>query len=177
MIATILDTETTGLLDNRTLKIEKLPEVIEFFAGVADLKTGKVSKKFTSLIKPKNKIPEEVIHITGLTDELVKDAPRFAEVADQIQEIIEGSRFIIAHNASYDREMLDIEFERLGRKLAWPRCICTVEQTIHIKGYRFSQTELHQYLFDEPFPDAHRAEPDTMALIRCCVELHKRGIL
>jgi hypothetical protein len=70
-----------------------------------------------------------------------------------------------------------LEFERLKRTIKWPRPICTVESTVHIKGARLSMTKLHKYLFDADFPDAHRAKPDTQALIRCAVELYRRGLI
>jgi DNA polymerase III epsilon subunit-like protein len=81
---------------------------------------------------------------------------------------------VIAHNLSYDRDMLNIEFQRLGHFIAWPPGLCTVEQSVHYKGYRLNLTGLHEYLFGQPFAGAHRARPDVEALTRCCVEMFKR---
>ena len=78
---------------------------------------------------------------------------------------------------SFDQEMIDIEAERLGQILRWQRLVCTVEQTVHLRGHRLSLSLLHQHLFDEPFAGAHRAKVDVAALIRCSVELHKRRVI
>jgi hypothetical protein len=75
-------------------------------------------------------------------------------------------------------EMVDIEFERLGRKAPWPpRKVCTVEATVHLLGYRLSLQNLHKHLFGENFDEAHRAKVDVEALVRCCVELRKREVI
>jgi hypothetical protein len=73
--------------------------------------------------------------------------------------------------------MVDIEAQRLGIELRWPRLVCTVEQTIALKGYRLSLENLHKELFGEPFEGAHRAKADVAALTRCCRELFKRGMI
>jgi len=177
MIALVFDTETTGLVNNRTLRLDRQPEIIEFTGFLADLKTDRVKKKLDQLIRPKNPVPAEITKITGLTDEKLKDAPTFVDVAQKISSFIESAPAIIAHNATYDRDMVDIEFDRLGQKLSWPRTLCTVEQTIHFKGHRLSLTDLHLHLFDEPFEDAHRGAPDVKALLRCCCKLYEMGCL
>lgn len=180
MKALILDTETTGLINNHSIALDRQPEVIEFYACIADLKTGKVGKKLHTLIKPSKypmspKVIEETK--TKITNDMLRSAPPFAKVAGEIKKMVEAAPVVIAHNVSFDREMLDIEYERLDQTLQWPRCICTVEQTIHIKGYRLSLTNLHIQLFDRAFKEAHRAEADVGALRKCCVELFKRGML
>ncbi len=72
--------------------------------------------------------------------------------------------------------MIDIEFERLkATKVAWPRVICTIEQTMHYIGRRMTLSVLHEHLFGEKFQGAHTAFGDVSALVRICVELHKRG--
>lgn len=191
MIATIFDTETTGLLQNHTMKLANLPYVIDFYAARVDLKASLeteapvILEEFETLIKPPQPLSDKpnpgdkktTTQITGITNEMLADAPPFKSVADRIDTILTSSPFAIAHNVSYDKEMIDIEFERLARKLSWPRCICTVEATAYLKGKRLTMTALHEYLFQQTFPDAHRAKTDTTALIRVCVELFRRDIL
>lgn len=186
MRVVVFDTETSGLIQNRTVKLDKQPEVIEFYGCVADLRTGKIGKEVNTLIKPKTPLSDvpafgekkTITEMNGISNEMLKDAPPFEKVADQIFNILQkGAPAVIAHNASFDKEMIDIEAERLGKKLKWPRVICTIEQTIHLKGYRLSMTNLHKELFDEGFTGAHRAKVDVAALLRCCVELHKRKII
>jgi len=159
VIAFIFDTETSGLIDNRTLPDAKLPEIIEFYGCLADLSTGEVLSEVDLLIKPARAISDEITRITGLTNADLVDAPAF-----------------IAHNASYDVEMVNIEFDRIRSPIIWPRkVICTVEATLPLKGHRLSLQALHELLFGEQFPAAHRARNDVKALLRCCVELYKRA--
>ena len=74
-------------------------------------------------------------------------------------------------------EMLDLEADRIGTKIVWPKGICTVEATIHLIGRRMTLSELYQHLFGDSFAGAHRARRDVEALVRCCVELKKRDLV
>ena len=170
------DTETTGLIDNHTMKLTKQPEVIEFYGCLVDLSSGEVINEVEQLIKPSEKISAEITRITNITDEMVKDAPPFAQVQERIRIFIEGAPAVLAHNLSFDMEVLGLEMERLSASISWPQIrICTVEQTVHLKGFRLSLANLHEHLFNEPFPEAHRAKNDVVAMVRCAVELHKLG--
>lgn len=185
MKAFIFDTETTGLIQNGAISLDLQPSVIEFFGCLVDLKKGKVLSEFDTLIKPKTSVngllatdaKKTITDITGITDEMLVNAPSFAEVADKIADCIEKAPLVIAQNASFDKEMIDIEFSRLDRKLEWPPVICTIEQSIHLVGHRLNLSALHLHLLGSSFPGAHRAKADTLALVRCCVEMFKRGLL
>jgi DNA polymerase III epsilon subunit-like protein len=177
MIALVLDTETTALVANRTMADSWLPEIIEFYAEMVDLSNETSFAYLHHFIKPMRPISEEITKITGIDAAMVADKPVFKELAPLIIELIEKSPAVIAHNAHFDRECLDIEMQRLGLEITWPRTICTVEQTIHLTGKRLTLSALHEHLFGERFQDAHRASTDCKALIRCARELFKRGEL
>jgi DNA polymerase III subunit epsilon len=105
----VLDTETTGF-DPRTG--DRMIEVgcIE----IEDLlPTGRT---FHRLIQPERLIPPDAIRVHGITDAKVKDAPKFAEIVDDLCEFI-GDAPMIAHNAQFDRNFIDHEFGRCGRAL------------------------------------------------------------
>ncbi len=184
MIAVVFDTETTNLIQNHSIKPDEQPEIIEFYAAKVNLKTGKIMNEIETLIKPSRKLSDKpergskktITQITGITNEMLAKEKPFADHADQIAKILTSTEYVIAHNVSFDMEMVDIEFERLKRKIKWPRAICTVEATSHIKGGRMTLTKLHEYLFNEEFK-AHRAKSDTTALIKCAVELYKRDLI
>jgi DNA polymerase III epsilon subunit-like protein len=177
MIALLLDTETTGLFTHPTAKIEKQPHIVEFYGCLYDLQNEKLIDEYDTLIKPPIKIPPEASKKTHIYDETVADSQPFVAHAGNIGALIERAPLVIAHNASYDQEILDVEFRRLGVTLKWPKLLCTVEATVHLKGYRLSLTALHETLFGKTFPEAHRAKQDVEALTRCCVGLYKRGEL
>ena len=177
MKAFIFDTETTGLVENRSMNPKKLPEIIEFYGCVYDWGTSVVEEEVDSLCKPQlAPISAEITKITRIDNHDVENAPAFREIVPAIESSMAKCQAVIAHNLSFDKDMLEIEFERLGLTVKWPALnICTVEQTIHYKGYRLSLTDLHELLFQRPFPEAHRAKHDTQALINITTELIKRG--
>lgn len=185
MLITVFDTETTGLTKNRTVRLDKQPEVIEFYGRLVDLDAGpEPIKEYYTLIKPSVEFPMTPYTIretkTKISNDELSGAPVFREVAETIHNFLceTNSPGNLAHNLSFDRDMIEIELERLGRKIAWPLVgICTVEQTIHLRGRRMNQTALHQYLFEKEFEGAHRARHDVEALTNIAVELHRRGVI
>lgn len=92
----VLDLETTGTstTDDRITEI-----------GAVRLVDGKVTEKFSTMVNPERKIPEVVVELTGITDEMVADAPTFAEIAGDIYKFCYGS-IIVAHNIGFDYPFL-----------------------------------------------------------------------
>lgn len=103
----VLDTETTGfdpktgdrLVEIGCIEIEDL------------LATGRTFHRF---VNPERLIPPDAIKVHGITDDKVKDAPKFHEVIDDLMEFI-GDAPLIAHNANFDRNFIDFEISRIGR--------------------------------------------------------------
>jgi DNA polymerase III alpha subunit (gram-positive type) len=169
------------------LTLDQQPEIIEFYGATVDFaKSGKykIVDELELLIKPSRPINEtstvrrkNISLITGITNVMLVDAPSFAQVVDKIRGTLEHAPLLIAHNLEFDKQMIEIELQRLSRIISWPRGICTIEATSYLKGDRLKLEELHQYLFGQKFQGAHRAKQDVTALIRCCGELYKRGII
>lgn len=105
----VLDTETTGF-DPKTG--DRLIEVgcIEL---VDLLPTGRTFHRF---VNPERLIPPDAIRVHGITDEKVRDAPKFHEVVDDLMDFI-GDAQMIAHNAAFDRNFIDFEYNRCGRAI------------------------------------------------------------
>ncbi|MFC5345814.1 DNA polymerase III subunit epsilon [Brevundimonas staleyi] len=105
----VLDTETTGF-DPRTG--DRLIEVgcIE----IMDLlPTGRTFHRF---VNPERPIPPDATRVHGITDDKVKDAPKFAEILIDLADFI-GDAPVIAHNAQFDRNFIDHEYGRCGYPL------------------------------------------------------------
>jgi DNA polymerase-3 subunit epsilon len=105
----VLDTETTGF-DPRTG--DRLIEVgcIE----IMDLlPTGRTFHRF---VNPERLIPPDATRVHGITDDKVKDAPKFAEIVIDLMDFI-GDAPVIAHNAQFDRNFIDHECGRCGQAL------------------------------------------------------------
>ncbi len=105
----VLDTETTGF-DPKTG--DRLIEVgcIEL---VDLLPTGRTFHRF---VNPERLIPPDAIRVHGITDDKVKEAPRFHEVVGELMEFI-GDAPVIAHNAAFDRSFIDHECGLCGHPL------------------------------------------------------------
>lgn len=177
MKAIVFDTETSGLVENRTRALDRQPEIVEFYACVVDLKTGKVAKELDFLAKPSVELTEDNMSKHGITNKMLEKAKPFKFYAPKVKEFFTFTKVAIAHNATFDRDMVEIEFERLKEKIKLPKLLCTIEQTMAIRGHRLNLSALHEYLFGKPFKGAHRAKVDVQALVRCCVELHKREMI
>lgn len=172
----IFDTETTDLVSNTLLALEHQPRIVEFYGIVVD-ENGDDVQEVDFLCNPGIPLPEITTRITGLVDADLADKPRFAAMADTVRNLIEGCDAVVAHNLSYDKFVVECEYQRINQPPPdWPkRKICTVEATEWYKGYRLSLTNLHLHLFGEPFKDAHRAKTDVDALKRCFIEMRNRG--
>ena len=116
----VLDTETTGF-DPRTG--DRLIEVgcIELLDL---LPTGRTFHRF---VNPERSIPADAIKVHGITDDKVRDAPKFHEIVDDLMEFV-GDAQMIAHNAAFDRNFIDFELNRCGRPITGePRWIDTLK--------------------------------------------------
>jgi DNA polymerase III epsilon subunit-like protein len=180
VIGVSFDTETTGLVENRTLPIGKLPEIIELYAVKFDSESGETLGEIEFMFCPERlaEVDETITKITGLTQEELKQKPKFKEHSQTIINFLTDCDFITGHNLSYDIELVEIELTRCGLKIEWPRNqICTVEQTVYLKGIRLSLSVLYEILFGEPFAGAHRARQDVEAQVRCYLKLKEQGDL
>jgi DNA polymerase-3 subunit epsilon len=100
----IIDIETTG----GSSRIEKITEIAIYLHDGTEI-TG----EFVTLVNPERNIPYFITNLTGITNEMVEDAPRFFEIAKQIVELTEGRTFV-AHNARFDYSFIREEFKALG---------------------------------------------------------------
>ncbi len=100
----IVDIETTGGSPRK----ERITEIaVYIFDG------EKIIDEFCSLVNPERNIPYYITNLTGITNEMVADAPKFYEIAREIVEITEGKTFV-AHNARFDYSFIRQEFKGLG---------------------------------------------------------------
>ena len=100
----IVDIETTGI----SPKAEKITEIAIYIHN-----GEKITDEYVTLINPERNIPYFITNLTGITNEMVENAPCFFEAAKKIVEITEGCTFV-AHNARFDYSFLQHEFKSLG---------------------------------------------------------------
>ena len=103
----VLDIETTGL----SFRTEKITEL-----GAVIYKNGEIIDQFECFVNPEKPIPYEVVKVTNITDEMVKDAETIEQVLPKFLEFI-GDSVIVAHNADFDVGFLKYFAEQQGLKL------------------------------------------------------------
>lgn len=179
MIVTAFDTETTGLPRSRLSPLEKQPEITELYACHFDDESGKVVDEFDSLFKTRKSIPPETVKINGIDDEMVKDCKPFSNHCEKVIKFLNHGERVTGHNIRFDIDMVGFEVQRCAYKgIIFPqKRLCTIEQTMHLRGKRLKLGILHELLFGETFEDAHRAKADVQAQVRCYMELKKRGVI
>lgn len=111
-----VDLETTGA----NPAFDRVIEV-----GIVKVSGGQIEHEWSTLVDPGEPIPPLIQGFTGITDAMVRGAPRFADIADEMLARIEGCLFV-AHNARFDCGFLRNEFRRLERAFQ-PRVLCTVK--------------------------------------------------
>ena len=173
----VFDTETTGLPRAYGTNLQFQPKCIEIYAGIYS-REGEEVKRYHSLYNPGFSLEPVITKITGLRDIDLKNEQKFSKFeVNKLNNILEECSAVVAHNLSFDLEIMDFEAARLGEKhrFKWPdRKVCTVEQTMHLKLRRMKLVELYEYLFDKPLNQTHRAQDDVRALADCYFELLKR---
>jgi len=111
----VVDIETTG----NGYKGQKITEISIFiFDG------KKIIDEFTSLVNPEQKIPYFITNLTGITEAMVRTAPKFYEIAKKVAEITKNTVFV-AHNVNFDYNIIRDEFKSLGFDFKRKK-LCTV---------------------------------------------------
>ncbi|WP_080845482.1 ATP-dependent DNA helicase DinG [Cytobacillus gottheilii] len=151
----VVDLETTG---NAPKKGDK---IIQFAAVV--IENGKITKEYSSLVNPKQPIPPFIEELTGLTDDMVKTAPYFSEIAEEINVLLEDAYFV-AHNVLFDLSFLQEELINAGLIGFYGPVIDTVElaRILLPSADSYKLSELSQsigIIHDRP----HQADSDSLA--------------
>lgn len=101
----VVDVETTGISTAGGDRITEVAAVL--------VQGGRVEDAFQSLVNPQRPIPEYVTHLTGISDAMVRGAPRFREIAGDLAQHFVG-RVFVAHNARFDWGFLSAEYGRVA---------------------------------------------------------------
>ncbi len=152
----IIDIETTGGRYNE----EGITEIAIYKFDGAD-----VVDSFITLVNPEKEIQPFVVNLTGINNKMVRDAPKFHEIAKRIVEITKDC-VLVAHNASFDYRILKTEFRRLGYDFDVPT-LCTIELSKELIP------DLESYSLGKlcrklgiPVSDRHRANGDAIATLK-----------
>ncbi len=118
-----VDLETTG----GNAAYHRITEV-----GIVRMASGAVVEEWSALVNPECRIPSYIEGFTGITNDMVANAPRFADIAAQILDKLRtptataAAPVFVAHNARFDYAFLRTEFRRLGVNFS-AKVLCTVK--------------------------------------------------
>jgi len=180
------DTETTGLPKNWKASYRDLdnwPRLVQIAWIIADVNSNIIEQK-NYIIKPSGySIPEDATKIHRIsTQKAFQNGQELAFVLNQFNECINKSDTIVAHNLSFDLNVMASEMFRanINSDIFDKEQICTMESTINYcklpgnYGYKFPKlSELYQKLFYTNFDEAHDASVDIKATFKCFYELLK----
>ena len=158
----IIDVETTGGKASRC----RITEI-----GIVIFDGEKVVESWESLVNPETWIPAGISELTGITMDMVREAPKFHQIAKRIVELTEN-RIFVAHNSRFDYDFVKEEFRRLGYTFTRKQ-LCTVRLTRKtfpgLKSYSLGNLVKH---FGIRLDNHHRALADATAtteLLKFCL--------
>ena len=151
----VVDVEATGAKTppNRLIEL-----------GAYRIRGGRIVDKFLSLVNPEIPIPRFVASLTGISNDMVKHAPVFADVAPQWLDFVSDS-VLVAHNAPFDTSFLNHEISRVyaNHRMVNPH-LCTVRLSRRafpeLSNHRLETIAQH---FSIPIASRHRAGSDALA--------------
>lgn len=151
----IIDTETTGMHPSYARIID---------IGIIRVEQGVVVKRYETLVNPGEPIPRIITRLTGITDEIVKDAPSFSDVALEVEKHLAGAVFV-AHHAAFDYGFVKHEMFRAG--IDWSaESLCTVLLSRKLfPGERSHSLEAIIERYGIGVDERHRALPDAEAVL------------
>ena len=188
----IFDTETTGLpkrWDAPITDTGNWPRCVQIAWQLHD-EMGKIIEHQDYLVQPDGyNIPYDAERIHGISTELAQaDGIPLSEVLEKFNVALSKSKFIVGQNLKFDINIMGCEFHRLGIESPMSSmpvldtCTEVTASLLQLPGGRGGKfklptlTELHSYLFNKPFAEAHNATADVEATTRCFFELIRTEI-
>ena len=186
----IFDTETTGLpkrWDAPITDTDNWPRCIQIAWQLHDA-MGNCIDHQDYLVKPDGfNIPYDAEKIHGISTELAAEQGiSLAEVLEKFNAVLEKTKFVVGQNVGFDLNIMGAEFVRedvANQLQELPVLDTCTEHTAELckipggRGGKFklpTLTELHEFLFNQPFAEAHNATADVEATTRCFLELVRR---
>ncbi|MFT4754237.1 MAG: DNA polymerase-3 subunit epsilon [Salibacteraceae bacterium] len=163
MLFAVVDIETTGG-NASTGKITEIAIVITDGESIIE--------EFDSLVDPGMHIPAFITNLTGITNQMVADAPPFHYIASKVTDLLKDKVFV-AHNVNFDYSFIEKELEECGYPMPSKK-MCTVRYSRKMvpgkKSYSLGNICSH---FGIRIVDAHRAMNDTKATVQLLHELFR----
>ena len=151
----IFDVETTGLRTG----VDRLTEI-----GAIKYVDGAEKSRFQTFVDPERPIPQNIVELTGITDSMVAGAPKEGEAVRKFFEFCGEGSVLVAHNASFDTEVIRSACERNGIEYNYSHIDTLVLAQSLISGIKNYKLDTISNHFKLPKFDHHRADEDAGAL-------------
>ncbi len=151
----IFDVETTGLRTG----VDRLTEI-----GAVKYVDGAEKSRFQTFVDPERPIPQNIVELTGITDSMVAGAPKEGEAVRKFFEFCGEDSVLVAHNASFDTEVIRSACERNGIEYNYSHIDTLVLAQSLISGIKNYKLDTISNHFKLPKFDHHRADEDAGAL-------------
>ena len=151
----IFDVETTGLRTG----VDRLTEI-----GAVKYVDGAEKSRFQTFVDPERPIPQNIVELTGITDSMVAGAPKEGEAVRKFFEFCGEGSVLVAHNASFDTEVIRSACERNGIEYNYSHIDTLVLAQSLISGIKNYKLDTISNHFKLPKFDHHRADEDAGAL-------------
>lgn len=150
----VIDIETTGGSIAQGSRITEIACIL--FNG------EKITEVFSTLVNPECNIPPFITRLTGISNEMVANAPRFFEIAEKLVKITDGKIFV-GHNVQFDYGHIKHEFKSLGYKYERDTfCTCRISRKL-LPGYSSYSLGNLSRLLNIELTNHHRATDDAIA--------------
>jgi DNA polymerase-3 subunit epsilon len=159
----VVDVETTG---GGSLRADRITEV-----AAVHVRNGVVVEEFETLVNPQRSIPPMITALTNISWEMVRHAPRFAEICDRLIPMLAGKVFV-AHNAEFDWRFVTAEIARAtGQRLEGER-LCTVRLARKLlPELRSRRLDALAHYYGITIEGRHRAGGDARATVKVLAKL------
>ena len=121
----VVDVETTGGRPG----LHRITEI-----GAVRMRGAEIVDEFQTLVNPGRSIPPHIARLTGITDEMVSDAPRFVDVAERFEAFV-GDAIFVAHNVNFDYGFVAAEYEMIDRPFRRPKLCTCASMRRHYPGH------------------------------------------
>ena len=162
----VFDLETTGL--NNTPAMGVMDRIIEI--GAVKIRNGRIEEKFSTFVACPNRLSDEIVRLTGITDEMLVGAPALSDVIADFYKFTAGCA-LVAHNISFDYKFIRFYGEEEGFLFDQPQFDTLVmsQKTLHLTHNKLSNVaDFFGFTFNH-----HRAFDDAFVTAKIFLELVK----